>query len=531
MGVSMSSNIRIEADEPKGRPRAVMAVTLVVVAALAGGAWYCLANPGSCGIVGKYLAGFDSWSSNLLAAPLANRWLTGAFILLTVAWFFSLSGYRRKVRQYRLQARSALHQVHRKEEAGDERVRETRKVYQEQSVRLTGTLIKVKDLLSTLDRDRICSTVFSMLEQGLDVTAASLYLVETNGRELILLGSTETATGEKTVPVDTGHMLGWTASKGLFISAQEAQRNPVLTGLIGKGPVRSVIAVPLLSGEKIVGVINIEEMKQGDTAYTAEEKKLVTTIALLTGMALKNADVFALTTDELLSSKKFSEEQIREKRCLKEMFGRYTSPQVVEELIANPDMLKPGGTRKELTVLFSDIRSFTTFSEDHPPEEVVRRLNEYLSAMVEVIVRNDGTLDKFVGDEIVAVWGAPVDQPDHAELALKAGVEMEAEILRLQEKWKQAGLALLDMGVGINTGDMVVGNIGSQRKMDYTVIGDNVNLGARVEALTRDYPYRVIITGSTYEKVRHMADAVHLDDVVVRGKTRSVPVYGVKGLK
>jgi len=508
-----------------------MAVILTCVIVLAGGAWYCLDNPNSCGLIGPYLTAFDSFSSRLLEIPRANRWLAGIFLLLIVAWFSSLSGYRRKVGQYRLQARSALHQVHCKEEDGDERVRETRKVYQEQSVRLSGTLIKVKDLLSTLDRDRICATVFSMLEQGIDVTATSLYLVGADGRELILLGATETATGEKTVPVDTSHMLGWAASKGLFISEQEAQRNPVLTGLIGKGPVRTAIAVPLLSGEKIVGVINIEEMKQSDNAYTAEEKKLVTTIALLTGMALKNADVFALTRDELLSSKKFSEEQIREKRRLKEMFGRYTSPQVVEELIANPEMLKPGGTRKELTVLFSDIRSFTTFSEDHPPEEVVRRLNEYLSAMVEVIVRNDGTLDKFVGDEIVAVWGAPVDQPNHAELAVRAGVEMELEIIRLQEKWKQAGLTLLDMGVGINTGEMVVGNIGSQRKMDYTVIGDNVNLGARVEALTRDFPHRVLITGKTFEQVKHTVEAIHLDDVVVKGKKKPVPVYAVLDFK
>ncbi len=131
----------------------------------------------------------------------------------------------------------------------------------------------------------------------------------------------------------------------------------------------------------------------------------------------------------------------------------------------------------------------------------------------------------------MAVWGALVEQPDHAELAVRAGVEMELEILRLHDKWTKAGLPLLDMGVGINTGEMLVGNIGSQRKMDYTVIGDNVNLGARVEALTRDFPHRVIITGSTYKKVEAIVDAVHLDDVVVKGKSTPVPVYGIKGLK
>ena len=153
-----------------------------------------------------------------------------------------------------------------------------------------------------------------------------------------------------------------------------------------------------------------------------------------------------------------------------------------------------------------------------------RRIKEIGFGNVERIVA-------LVGDEIVAIWGAPAEQPNHAELAVRAGVEMEQEILRLHEKWKQAGLPILDMGVGINTGEMVVGNIGSQRKMDYTVIGDNVNLGARVEALTRKFPHRVIVTDSTYDQVKEKVDAVHLDFVTVKGKQMPVKVWGVKGMK
>ena len=144
-----------------------------------------------------------------------------------------------------------------------------------------------------------------------------------------------------------------------------------------------------------------------------------------------------------------------------------------------------------MTVLFSDVKGFTTFSEHHSPEQVVAILNEYLTEMTNIIIRWDGTLDKFVGDMIVAFWGAPLHQPNHAELAIKCTLHMKQRLAQLRESWIKQGRTPLDAGFGINTGEALVGNIGAEgKKMDYTVIGDNVNLGSRVEGLTRKYGCR-----------------------------------------
>ncbi|HWR73334.1 MAG TPA: adenylate/guanylate cyclase domain-containing protein [Nitrospirota bacterium] len=226
----------------------------------------------------------------------------------------------------------------------------------------------------------------------------------------------------------------------------------------------------------------------------------------------------------------------RRSREIRKMFSHYVSPKIVDQLIAHPELAKLGGYRKEITVLFSDVRGFTTFSEQRKPEEVVEHLNEYLHEMTDIIFKWDGTLDKFVGDEIMAFWGAPLDQPDHAELAVKCALNMADRLEQLQEKWKAEGKYPLDNGIGINTGDVLVGNIGSaDKKMDYTIIGDHVNLGARVETLTRKYDSRVLFTEFTYAKIEHLVregklyrvDMKEMDTVKVKGKDIPVKIYGI----
>lgn len=226
----------------------------------------------------------------------------------------------------------------------------------------------------------------------------------------------------------------------------------------------------------------------------------------------------------------FTEE--RRARDIRKMFSSYVSKRIVDELIRDPDKAKLGGERKEITVLFSDIRGFTSFSEKHEPEEVVSILNEYLDAMTDIIFEHDGTLDKFIGDAIMAFWGAPVGQPDHAERAVRCAIAMSRRLRELQQKWAAEGKPVLDTGIGINTGDMVVGNMGAEgRKMDYTVIGDHVNLGARVESLTRQYNSHIIITEFTYEKVKDIVEAERLGTVTVKGKETAVTIYNLAGVK
>ena len=174
---------------------------------------------------------------------------------------------------------------------------------------------------------------------------------------------------------------------------------------------------------------------------------------------------------------------------MKKLFGRYVSKDVYEQLIAHPDRAELGGKRREMTVLFSDIRGFTAVTEKGNPEDLVAQLNEYFSRMVEVVFRHQGTVDKFVGDMVMALFGAPLDDADHAEHAVPTAVDMVRELGELNRTWAADGMAQLDIGIGINSGDMIAGNIGSSSIMSYTVIGDNVNLGARLESLNKDYQH------------------------------------------
>jgi adenylate cyclase len=218
----------------------------------------------------------------------------------------------------------------------------------------------------------------------------------------------------------------------------------------------------------------------------------------------------------------------REKRKMKRLFGRYVSRDVYDQLVEHPELAELGGKRREMTVLFSDIRGFTTVTEKGQPEELVAQLNEYFSRMVEVVFRHKGTVDKFVGDMVMALFGAPLDDADHAEHALQAAIDMVRELGELNKGWAERGMAQLDIGVGINSGDMIAGNIGSSAIMSYTVIGDNVNLGSRLESLNKDYKTRIIISDATRTRLTNLYDLRPLGDVTVKGKSKAVAIYEVR---
>jgi adenylate cyclase len=219
----------------------------------------------------------------------------------------------------------------------------------------------------------------------------------------------------------------------------------------------------------------------------------------------------------------------REKRVVKRLFGRYVSKDVYEQLVADPALARLGGDRREMTVLFSDIRGFTTVSESAEPETIVHLLNEYLTAMVAIVFRHHGTVDKFVGDAVMALFGAPLDDPQHADHAADAALDMLAELQRLNMRWAAEGRPQLDIGIGINTGPMIAGNIGSDQIMSYTVIGDAVNLGARLESLNKEYATRIIISEATRERLTGPFHLRPLGDVVVKGKRQAVAVHELVG--
>jgi len=214
------------------------------------------------------------------------------------------------------------------------------------------------------------------------------------------------------------------------------------------------------------------------------------------------------------------------KRQIKSAFQHYVPPAVVDEIIDNVERLRLGGEKRVLTVLFSDIRGFTSVAQSLAPEELVRLLNVYLTQMTEKVFQYDGLLDKYIGDAIMAVYGAPIRRDDHAILACHTALDMLDELRNLQNGWQKQGLPLLDIGIGINTGPMIVGNMGSESRFDYTVIGDAVNLGSRIEALNKTYGTHILITEFTYEQVRDEFEYIREVDVTrVRGRTEPVKLY------
>lgn len=216
----------------------------------------------------------------------------------------------------------------------------------------------------------------------------------------------------------------------------------------------------------------------------------------------------------------------REKRKVRRTFERYVSPGVIALMEKNPKKyFKTGGESKELTVMFSDIRSFTTISEGLTPDELVRLLNEYLGEMTDILFRRWGTLDKYIGDAIMGFWGSPFPQDDHAIRSCACALDMRARLQELNLKWESEGRKPLAIGIGINTGQVNVGNMGSTKRFSWTVMGDSVNLASRLEGITKEYRVQCVASESTYRAAKDLYVFREIDRIRVKGKTLPVTIY------
>jgi len=280
------------------------------------------------------------------------------------------------------------------------------------------------------------------------------------------------------------------------------------------------MVLPLVYQDTVKGALALGYKKSGHF-YTREDIDLLNTLANSGAVAIENAKLV---------------DQIKKEEIIRTNLSRYLSPQVVEDIIHKDVEVNLGGDRKVVTILFMDLIGFTSLSEKLQPEEVVSILNEYFTEMSKSIFKWEGTLDKFAGDQIMAFWGAPFEQPNHAELAVQCALAVSKTLDELQKKWEKEGRPVLNCGIGINTGEVLVGNIGVEgMKMDYTVIGDTVNLASRVEQITRQYDSRILITEFTYEHIRKAIESgrmsgvkfTDLAEVKVKGKEQGVRIYRV----
>ncbi|HEX6976838.1 MAG TPA: adenylate/guanylate cyclase domain-containing protein [Patescibacteria group bacterium] len=226
--------------------------------------------------------------------------------------------------------------------------------------------------------------------------------------------------------------------------------------------------------------------------------------------------------------KYFSE--IRKKQFVRKAFSYYLSESVMSEVLSNPSKLKLGGERRPLTVLFSDVAGFTTISEKIPPETLLALLNHYLTVMTNIIFKYRGVLDKYMGDGVMAFWGAPIKEADHALLACMAALEMYDKVGEIRSNWVKKGVSF-DIRIGVNSGDMIVGNMGSHQRFNYSLVGDGVNLGARLESINKEYGTHIIISESTYNLVKEKVIARKLDIVAVKGKEKGIAIYELIGVK
>ncbi|HLG25386.1 MAG TPA: adenylate/guanylate cyclase domain-containing protein [Candidatus Gracilibacteria bacterium] len=230
--------------------------------------------------------------------------------------------------------------------------------------------------------------------------------------------------------------------------------------------------------------------------------------------------------------------EFKDKLALKGAFSKYVNPQIVDQILKHPEQLKLGGERKPVTVLFTDIAHFTTISEKLKPESLVALLNEYLSAMSSVIMAEGGTVDKFEGDAVMAFFGAPLDQPDHAARACRTALGMRAKLTELLKKWEtDAPLPggekkpVIDFRCGLSSGEVIVGNVGSSERLEYTVMGDIVNLGSRLEGQNKEYETHTMASEATWETVKEQFEGRELDIIKVVGKSQPIKVYEILGYK
>jgi len=277
--------------------------------------------------------------------------------------------------------------------------------------------------------------------------------------------------------------------------------------------IKSAMCVPLKVENRVLGSVYVDARRAG-TAFNQEDLEIFSAVATQSAIVIENSRLYEKTIE--LETKRSH-------------LQRYLSPSVVEEILNHPDEVELGGTKRQLTAMFCDIRGFTGLSEQIEADQVVALLNEYFSAMTEILFKHKGTLDKYIGDEIMGLFGSPITADDDAVRAVRAAVEMQDRLAEMRELWRRDGRPPIEVGIGLATGEAVAGNVGSPSCMGFTAIGNSVNTARRL--CGRAEPNQIFICEKTYEKVASEVDAECLGPLALKGKAETIVTYLVHGLK
>jgi adenylate cyclase len=374
-----------------------------------------------------------------------------------------------------------------------------------------ATLLEVaKGLTRAVDVDAILGKIVAYAYQTLDVDRVAVLLLDERG-ELVQKIARDKRGGDspRSVPQSIARKA---VEEKVALLSDDAVRDDRFTGdSIVMQQVRSAICAPLIGGEdRVLGVLYVDT-PSATHRFTEEDLEFVVAFAGIAAVAIENS-VFA--------------ERIRRETLVRSNFERYFAPQLAERIVNAPEAIKLGGDKRRVAVLFSDIRGFTQLSESMKPDEMASLLTEYFTEMVECVFRHGGTLDKFMGDAVMAQWGAPIGMPDDADQAMSAALDMMAAMETLNRRWQSEGRPRLELGIGLNYGEAFAGNIGSERRLEFTVIGDTVNTASRLCSAADSG--QILITEEMRRALQSPPPLAVCPPVELKGKSQPLPVYRVE---
>lgn len=387
-------------------------------------------------------------------------------------------------------------------------------VADKQAEKLSLLLEISKELSKQQDVDRLLEKVVDITFQVMNVDRVSIHLMEGRDQELVPRVSKNRlggVGGSRHVPTAIAQRAVQERLAILTDNAAVDQRFGDRKGTIIQQNVQSAMCAPLLGSDaNVLGLVYVDNLS-ATHAFGDEDLEFLIAFSGIAAVAIENT---RLT------------ERVQREAVVLSNFQRYFAPDLAAQILEHEEAVQLGGQKRPVVVFFSDIRGFTSMSENMNPDEIATLLTEYFTEMVEIVFEHGGTLDKFMGDAIMALWGAPIAHDDDADRAMAAAIEQQRTLEKLNEKWAREGRQQVQIGIGINFGEVFAGNIGSDRRLEYTVIGDAVNVASRL--CSKAAASEIMISEPFYRALKNPPEVEQLDPIELKGKAEAVPVYRVK---